>query len=126
MVPTRRWLAAVRTTIAPGTTLSRWILRPVLITASPRVVGTPSACMASDTRYSRSIGPSAPRPSEPGGKMACVQFLWRGYLGRLFRRARALGHHLRQGRAGRIDAQNRLAHRLFLSGQAGTLSPHQT
>jgi len=48
-----------------GSTVSRSIGRPVLTTASERVVGTPSACIASLTMYSRSIGPTAARPSPP-------------------------------------------------------------
>ena len=36
---------------------------PVVTTARLRVVGMPSACMASLMMYSRSIGPSAARPS---------------------------------------------------------------
>ncbi len=39
--------------------------RPVATTASDRVVGMPSACMASLTTYSRSIGPTTARPSPP-------------------------------------------------------------
>ena len=39
--------------------------RPVATTASERVVGMPSACIASLTTYSRSIGPTAARPSPP-------------------------------------------------------------
>ena len=35
---------------------------------SARVLGTPSACMASLTMYSRSTGPSAARPSPPREK----------------------------------------------------------
>ena len=39
--------------------------RPVATTASERVVGMPSACIASLTTYSRSIGPTAASPSPP-------------------------------------------------------------
>ena len=39
--------------------------RPVATTASARVVGMPSACIASPTSTSRSIGPTAALPSPP-------------------------------------------------------------
>ena len=64
-VPTRRWLAATRVRIAPGSISSRMTRSPVVATASARVVGMPSAAIASLTRYSRSTGPSAARPSPP-------------------------------------------------------------
>src|SRR6478609_1409156 len=64
-LPTRRWLLATRASTAPGSTVSRRTPRPVPTTASARVVGIPRACMASLTTYSRSIGPTAARPSPP-------------------------------------------------------------
>ncbi len=64
-VPTRRWLLATRASTAPGSGVSRCTGRPVATTASARVVGMPSACIASLTMYSRSIGPTAARPSPP-------------------------------------------------------------
>ena len=69
-VPTRRWLDATRASTAPGTwacrpSTSRTIDSPVATTASERVVGMPSACIASLIKYSRSIGPTAARPSPP-------------------------------------------------------------
>ena len=64
-LPTRRWLLATRASTAPGRTVSRRTGRPVATTASERVVGMPSACMASLTTYSRSIGPTAASPSPP-------------------------------------------------------------
>ncbi len=72
VVPARRntercplctWLAATRVKIAPGSRCSRKTTSPVATAASARVVAIPSACMASLTRYSRSTGPSAARPS---------------------------------------------------------------
>ena len=65
-VPTRRWLLATRVSTAPGSTVLA--LHPASrspTTASERVVGTPRACMASLTTYSRSIGPTAAWPSPP-------------------------------------------------------------
>ena len=59
----RMWLAATRVRIAPGSMVSRRTGSPVVTAASARVVGTPSAAMASLTMYSRSTGPSAARPS---------------------------------------------------------------
>ena len=64
-VPTRMWLAATRVSTAPGSTSSRTTGSPVVTAASARVVGTPSAAIASLTTYSRSTGPSAARPSPP-------------------------------------------------------------
>ena len=64
-LPTRRWLLATRVSTAPGTTVSRSTGRPVATTARERVVGMPSACIASLTMNSRSIGPTAARPSPP-------------------------------------------------------------
>jgi hypothetical protein len=57
------WLDATRVRIAPGEGVSRQTGSPVVTAASARVVGTPSAAMASLTMYSRSTGPSAARPS---------------------------------------------------------------
>ena len=57
------WLAATRASTAPGKGRSRATISPVNATARLRVVGIPSACIASLTMYSRSIGPSAARPS---------------------------------------------------------------
>ena len=48
-----------------GQHVSRWTPRPVATTASERVVGMPRACIASLMTYSRSIGPTAARPSPP-------------------------------------------------------------
>ncbi len=62
-VPTRTWLAATRVTTAPGSSVSRRTVSPVITAASERVVGIPNACIASLTRYSRSTGPKAARPS---------------------------------------------------------------
>ena len=64
-VPTRRWLAATRVSTAPGRNVSRATRSPVATTASARVVGMPSACIASPITYSRSIGPTAALPSPP-------------------------------------------------------------
>ena len=64
-VPTRMWLAATRASTAPGSTVSRRTSSPVATTASARVVGMPSACIASPMTYSRSIGPTAALPSPP-------------------------------------------------------------
>ena len=64
-VPTRRWLAATRASTAPGSIVSRTTCSPVATTASARLVGMPSACIASPMRYSRSIGPTAAFPSPP-------------------------------------------------------------
>ena len=49
----------------PAARVSRCTGRPVATTARDRVVGMPSACIASLTMYSRSIGPTAARPSPP-------------------------------------------------------------
>jgi hypothetical protein len=57
------WLAATRVSTAPGSSVSRITLSPVMTAASERVVGMPSAAIASLTMYSRSTGPSAARPS---------------------------------------------------------------
>ena len=46
-VPTRMWLAATRVSTAPGSGVSRKTVSPVVTAASARVVGTPSACIAS-------------------------------------------------------------------------------
>jgi hypothetical protein len=54
-----------RVRTAPGKTLSRSTRSPVVTAASARVVGTPSADMASLTMYSRKTGPSAALPSPP-------------------------------------------------------------
>ena len=62
------WLDATRVSTAPGSMVSRITRSPVVTAASARVVGMPSACMASLTRYSRSTGPSAARPSPPREK----------------------------------------------------------
>ena len=51
------WLAATRVSMAPGSVCSRWTGSPVAATASARVVGMPSACIASPTSTSRSMGP---------------------------------------------------------------------
>ena len=64
-LPTRRWLLATRASTAPGSRASRRTRRPVATTARERVVGMPRACIASLTTYSRSIGPTAARPSPP-------------------------------------------------------------
>ena len=64
-VPTRRWLAATRVSTAPGSGVSRCTGSPVAATASARVVGMPSACIASPISTSRSIGPTAALPSPP-------------------------------------------------------------
>ena len=61
----RRWLAATRVSTAPGRGASRYTVSPVATAASERVVGTPSACIASLITYSRSTGPNAARPSPP-------------------------------------------------------------
>ena len=51
---------------APGSIgLARRPRSPVATTASARVVGMPSACIASPITYSRSIGPTAALPSPP-------------------------------------------------------------
>ncbi len=64
--PTRRWLAPLRLSTAPGSARLPYRPRsPVVTTASARLVGIPSACMPSPIRYSRSIGPSAAFPSPP-------------------------------------------------------------
>ena len=62
-VPTRIWLDATRVSTAPGSAVSRITFSPVTTAASDRVVGMPSAAIASLTMYSRSTGPSAARPS---------------------------------------------------------------
>ena len=54
---------ATRVSTAPWSTVSRYTGSPVAATARLRVVGIPSACMASLMMYSRSIGPSEARPS---------------------------------------------------------------
>ncbi len=59
------WLAATRVSTAPGSGVSRNTVSPVVTAASARVVGMPSAAIASLTTYSRSTGPSAARPSPP-------------------------------------------------------------
>jgi NAD(P)-dependent dehydrogenase (short-subunit alcohol dehydrogenase family) len=64
-VPKRRWLDATRVSTAPGRKDSRTTGMPVVATARLRLVGMPSPCMASLMIYSRSIGPSAARPSPP-------------------------------------------------------------
>ena len=64
-VPTRMWLAATRVRMAPGSDCSRWTGSPVAATASARVVGMPSTCIASPTSTSRSMGPIAALPSPP-------------------------------------------------------------
>ena len=51
------WLEATRVSTAPGSTVSRITGSPVMTAASERVVGMPSANMASLTMYSRSTGP---------------------------------------------------------------------
>ena len=43
----------------------RALTSPVATTASERVVGTPSAAIASEIRNSRSMGPTAALPSPP-------------------------------------------------------------
>ena len=55
--PARARRPAASSRAAPG--------RPVATTASERVVGMPRACIASLTTCSRSIGPTAARPSPP-------------------------------------------------------------
>ncbi len=67
-VPTRIWLEATRVSTAPGKAVSRITGSPVITAASERVVGMPSAAMASLTMYSRSTGPSAARPSPRRGE----------------------------------------------------------
>ena len=62
-VPTRMWLDATRVSTAPGSAASRITGSPVATAASERVVGMPSAAIASLMMYSRSTGPSAARPS---------------------------------------------------------------
>ena len=57
------WLEATRVRTAPGNSVSRTTFSPVMTAASDRVVGMPSAAIASLTMYSRSTGPSAARPS---------------------------------------------------------------
>ncbi len=57
------WLAATRVKIAPGSRCSRKTASPVATAAKARVPAIPNACMASLTRYSRSTGPKAARPS---------------------------------------------------------------
>ena len=64
-VPTRTWLAATRVSSAPGSGWSRHTTSPLRTAASARVVGMPSACIASPIRYSRSTGPTAALPSPP-------------------------------------------------------------
>jgi hypothetical protein len=59
----RKWLDATRVSTPPGSTRSRMTLSPLRIAANDRVVGIPSAAMASLTTYSRNTGPSAARPS---------------------------------------------------------------
>ena len=54
---------ATRVSTAPGSIVSRITFSPVMTAASERVVGMPSANIASLTMYSRSTGPSAARPS---------------------------------------------------------------
>jgi hypothetical protein len=64
------WLDATRVSTAPGKGFSRQTGSPVVTAASARVVGIPSAAIASLTAYSRRTGPSAARPSprlENGG-----------------------------------------------------------
>ena len=56
-VPTRMWLDATRVSTAPGSAVSRITGSPVVTAASERVVGMPSAAIASLTMYSRSTGP---------------------------------------------------------------------
>ena len=55
----------MRASTAPSSSVSRCTGRPVATTESERVVGMPRACIASLTMYSRSIGPTAARPSPP-------------------------------------------------------------
>jgi hypothetical protein len=62
-VPTRMWLDATRVSTAPGKGVSRQTGSPVVTAASVRVVGIPSAAIASLRMYSRRKGPSAARPS---------------------------------------------------------------
>jgi len=50
-VPTRIWLDAIRVRTAPGNGVSRITLSPVTTAASERVVGMPSAAIASLTMY---------------------------------------------------------------------------
>ena len=57
------WLDATRVSTAPGRGISRRTVSPVATTASDRVVGMPSAAIASLMMYSRRTGPSAARPS---------------------------------------------------------------
>ena len=56
-VPTRMWLAATRVSTAPGSMVSRITFSPEVTAASERVVGMPSANIASLTMYSRRTGP---------------------------------------------------------------------
>ena len=62
-MPTRIWLAATRVSTAPGNGVSRRTVSPLSTAANVRVVGMPSAAIASLTIYSRNTGPSAARPS---------------------------------------------------------------
>src|SRR5438552_4967362 len=57
------WLDATRVSTAPGKGVSRQTGSPVVTAARARVVGIPSAAIASLTMYSRRTGPSAARPS---------------------------------------------------------------
>ena len=76
--------------------------RPVATTASARVVGMPSACIASLTRYSRSIGPTAARPSPPRANGVCPEPLrWRSRMGLGAGRARRAAARARRPAAGR-------------------------
>ena len=67
-VPTRMWLDATRVRTAPGNASRAKPVSPVVTAASARVVGMPSAAIASLTIYSRRTGPSAARPSPPPRK----------------------------------------------------------
>ncbi len=62
-VPALKWLLATRVSTALFNACSRMMTSPVKVTARLRVVGMPSACIASLMMYSRSIGPSGARPS---------------------------------------------------------------
>ena len=74
-VPTRIWLEATRVRTAPGKGVSRQTVSPVVTAARVRVVGIPSAAIASLTMYSRRTGPSAARPSPLPGERSRARAL---------------------------------------------------
>src|SRR6185437_15936336 len=69
-VPTRMWLEATRVSTAPGSAVSRITISPVTTAASDRVVGIPSAAIASLTMYSRS---TAVAPARERGRARAFQ-----------------------------------------------------